>query len=170
MPNSWVFSLSFEFFLEFLKGFAWVLASIHIFKINCAFLIFSIVFSFKSTGKETFHSNIHFNFSTLKCRKFEFCSWVLSFFSLSFFFDGQKTSLHYSKPWPKVRCFRLDLTSRMVPQIKFIAWLAANNEYVRSEDITTIDVDLEDRALVREHTTQGEKPFFSSRAGLLYTM
>ena len=58
----------------------------------------------------------------------------------------------------------------MVPQIKFIAWLAANNEYVRSEDITTIDVDLEDRALVREQTTQGEKPFFSSRAGLLYTM
>ena len=48
----------------------------------------------------------------------------------------------------------------MVPQIKFIAWLAANNEYVRSEDITTIDVDLEDRALVREQTTQGEKPFF----------
>ena len=51
----------------------------------------------------------------------------------------------------------------MVPQIKFIAWLAANNEYVRSEDITTIDVDLEDRALVRE-TTQEKNTFLSHQA------
>ena len=58
----------------------------------------------------------------------------------------------------------------MVPQIKFIAWLAANNEYVRSEDITTIDVDLEDRALVRAYDARGKNLFISSRAGLLYTM
>ena len=48
----------------------------------------------------------------------------------------------------------------MVPQIKFIAWLAANNEYVRSEDITTIDVDLEDRALVRANDAREKNPFF----------
>ena len=43
---------------------------------------------------------------------------------------------------------RLDLTSRMVPQIQFTAWVAESEETHRSVETATVDVSLEDRALV----------------------
>ena len=119
MPSSWVLSLSFflsfEFFLEFWRKWLefWLLNTI----LNVVLLFCCIFGTYHAYFLQKYNKwNISYHKFTSKMPKFwviflsfEFFPWVLSYFPLSFFLNGQKSSLIY--PWSKIALLSKSLIS-----------------------------------------------------------